>query len=303
MSNFCILRVRKHKSAFSVWGVTRHHNREIDCPTTTGAPSKNKAFGHTSSHDAMAFVKERVSQIDAVNKVRSNQAVALEYMITASPEAMTDHKKAVSYLNAAKAWVLKKHGKENTVSVFYHGDETTPHLHIVVIPVDQKGRLSAANFVNGRKKLSSMQTEFHTEVGALFGMDRGIEKSGSKHVPVKDYWAALNAPTPEPSKADYAKAALGFKPESIILQEQKAQLSLALDRTSRATRKRATRVCDVEREQNDRAISLSIEGAKLRTSPSVEALKVENAQLKAQLAKYTKTSPGGHTPGKGLFEL
>ena len=82
----CIIRVKKHKSAASVWGV-RATTTEIDCPTATGDPTTNKAFGYSASHAAAERVRERLQQIEAVSpgiRYRKNQAVALEYMITGS---------------------------------------------------------------------------------------------------------------------------------------------------------------------------------------------------------------------------
>ena len=156
--------MKKHKSAASVWGVARHHNREIDCPTATGDPTTNKAFGYSASHAAAERVRERLQQIEAVSprhKVRKNQAVALEYMITGSPEAMKDSKKAIAYLNAAKKWIEKRHGKGNIVAAYFHGDETTKHLHIICIPVHpETGKLSAGYFVDGREKMVALQTDF-----------------------------------------------------------------------------------------------------------------------------------------------
>ena len=51
-------------------GVARHHNREIDCPTATGDPTTNKAFGYSASHAAAERVRERLQQIEAVSSIR-----------------------------------------------------------------------------------------------------------------------------------------------------------------------------------------------------------------------------------------
>lgn len=289
MSDFCIIRVKKHKSAASVWGVARHHNREIDCPTATGDPTTNKAFGYSASHAAAERVRERLQQIEAVSprhKVRKNQAVALEYMITGSPEAMKDSKKAIAYLNAAKKWIEKRHGKGNIVAAYFHGDETTKHLHIICIPVHpETGKLSAGYFVDGREKMVALQTDFFEEVGGLYGLSRGLEKSKAKHMPVRDFWAKVSQPTPRPSLLDFAKAAVGVKVPAVEHLVAKASTAEALATMHVATRKRASAAKRIEGEQNAKA-------RELKGARSALDLQLEVNQLRAKLAEYERPVRG-----------
>jgi hypothetical protein len=301
MSNFCILRVCKHKTALSVWGVARHHNREIDCVTATGDATKNKAFGHTSSHAASTRIKERLSEIESISrmhKVRKNQCVALEYMITASPEAMCDNKKAIAYLNAAKKWIEEKHGKNNVVATYFHADETTPHLHIVVVPVhSETQKLSAGYYVDGREKMIALQTNFHAEVAAQFGLDRGIEKSNAKHIPIKNFWKKVNSKVEKPSLIDYAKASIGLKVPAIDAVNAKADATNVLMSMQSATKKRANAVRTIEVQQAATA-------REQKSNASVSDLKAENTKLRAELAQYkTDKTPALQALGIDNFGL
>jgi len=304
MSNFAILRVQKHKSAHSVWGVARHHAREIDCPSATGKKSMNKAWGHSASHAAEEFVKQRLNEIEAKGgmfKIRSNQAVALEYMIAASPEALKDSKKAASYLLKAREWVEKLHGKENVIAAYVHGDETTPHLHVLVVPVAPSGKLSASHFVDGAAKLSDMQTRFHADVGALYAMDRGLKKSGARHMPVREFWAAVGAETPTPTKTDYAKAALGIKTDVVLKQEKKAQLATASAKVSRVSRRRARRTAELEgTEAKAQGLEKGLQALSVREA-RVSAIEAENKALKAEIAAMR--SPGQEVNAQVLRDL
>lgn len=304
MSNFAILRVQKHKSAHSVWGVARHHAREIDCPSATGKKSMNKAWGHSASHAAEEFVKERLKAIEAkggMYRVRSNQAVALEYMIAASPEALKDSRKAASYLLKAREWIERQHGKENVIAAYMHGDETTPHLHVLVVPVAPSGKLSAGHFVDGAAKLSDMQTRFHAEVGALYAMDRGLKKSGAKHMPVREFWAAVGAEGPTPTRTDYAKAALGIKTPAIAGQEAKAKLANATAKLSRVTRRRARRTAELEGlDAKAQGLEKGLQALHAREA-RVSAIEAENKALKAQLAAMR--SPGQEVNPQVLRDL
>ncbi|MFX5169009.1 plasmid recombination protein, partial [Acinetobacter baumannii] len=80
-----------------------------------------------------------------------------------------------------------------------HRDETTPHLVAYVVPIDQKGKLNAREFLGGRAKLSKMQTDFHEKVKDL-GLERGLEGSKAEHKTVKEFYAELQEPLPKSEK-------------------------------------------------------------------------------------------------------
>ena len=66
-------------------------------------------------------------------------------------------KKSLEFLN-------NKYGKENVIACSIHRDETTPHLIVYVVPIDEKGGLNAKKWLGGRSKLSQTQTEFANHV-------------------------------------------------------------------------------------------------------------------------------------------
>jgi hypothetical protein len=99
-----------------------------------------------------------------------------------------------SYFKAALEWVEAKHGADNVLSAVVHRDETTPHLQLIIIPLDERGRLNARELVGGKANLSQMQTDFAEKVGQQFGLERGIERSAAKHDTIKEYYARAKAP-------------------------------------------------------------------------------------------------------------
>jgi hypothetical protein len=111
-------------------------------------------------------------------KTRKNAVLAIEYLITASPDwnGWKNKEKDSEFFDKAKEWLIKKHGAENVISTTIHRDETTPHMAVYVVPIDSKGNLNAREFLGGRAKLSKMQTDFHNEVKHL-GLERGLEGS------------------------------------------------------------------------------------------------------------------------------
>ena len=66
------------------------------------------------------------------------------------------------------------------ISAIVHYDETTPHLHILSVPLTQDGRLSAREIIGNRTKMSQMQTAFYEQVGRDYGLERGIHMDGQE---------------------------------------------------------------------------------------------------------------------------
>ena len=60
-----------------------------------------------------------------------------------------------------------------------------------VVPIDDKGKLNARHFLGGRENLRNMQTDFAKNVGADFGLERGVEGSPAKHERVKKFYGNL----------------------------------------------------------------------------------------------------------------
>ena len=51
-------------------------------------------------------------------------------------------------------------GKDNILGAAIHMDESTPHLHLDVVPLTSDGKLSAKSFIDGPTDLSKKQTEW-----------------------------------------------------------------------------------------------------------------------------------------------
>lgn len=81
-----------------------------------------------------------------------------------------------------------KFGEENIVSAVVHMDETTPHLHLNLVPIID-GKLCSKDLYD-KKKLSILQTEFWEAVGKKYGLQRGQEGSSAKHLDTAQFKAS-----------------------------------------------------------------------------------------------------------------
>lgn len=127
------------------------------------------------------------------HKIAKNAIYAVEFMLTFSNEAKGKIDIDTWYKDNMN-W-LEKHfgGADNVVSAILHLDERTPHIHAIVIPLDEKGKLNYTKYLGGSKyRLSELQDCYHAEVGSKHKLDRGIKGSKAKHQDIDNFYSMVN---------------------------------------------------------------------------------------------------------------
>lgn len=113
-------------------------------------------------------------------KPRSNSVLALDTLYTASSEffqGKTNEENDKFFRDC-----LRFHERHfgHIISAIVHYDETTPHLHIISVPLTQDGRLSARDVIGNKARMSKTQDEFFEQVGRGYGLERGIHMDGQE---------------------------------------------------------------------------------------------------------------------------
>lgn len=192
-----VFRISKLKTWSQVATAASHNHRTRPTPNA-GDSSRNVFIKHT----------ERV--IDAViatigtQKIRKNAVLAVEVIISASPEYFRprdpskagtwDQKRLDAWREKMEPWIADNF--PHAVSVVLHLDEATPHYQIIDVPLDDRGRLNARAKYGGKETLRRWQDKAAEPVKSL-GIERGIAGSLAKHERIKQFYGAVNAPTPE----------------------------------------------------------------------------------------------------------
>mgnify|MGYP003376648200 FL=1 len=193
MAHYAILRVQKLKSAVAVHRSMKHAFREQDTPNADAERTPdNTHIGAQSVSEGMAAFRDRLPE-----KHRKDAVLAIEYLITASPEVMQSKERSSQdgYFRDALKWLQDKHGAANVVYAGIHRDETTPHMYAYVVPrVGEK--LNCRQFLGGAKALSQMQTDFAEQVGSKHDLERGLEGSRARHTAIGQYYGRVNGKTP-----------------------------------------------------------------------------------------------------------
>jgi hypothetical protein len=201
-----ILRTEKIKSVEKLATIAAHHFRtRVVKNADAGRTANNRSLIGCDDgliHAVQARIGER--------KIRKNGVVAVEVLMTASPEYFRDNPcdygifdqgKTTRFNNRAIEFLNAEFGAENVVSAICHLDEATPHIHAVIVPIDPvSDRLNASRWLDGKIKLSALQDRYFEKMSSL-GLERGLKGSEAEHTTIQQYYGSLqNAKaTPVPS--------------------------------------------------------------------------------------------------------
>jgi hypothetical protein len=188
---YAILRVGKIKSP-DVKGANAHNTREIT--VSNADPQKvNENVQLKGSIDLEKDIKIRLEDA-GITKYRKDAVLCIEHMMTTSPEFLEDKNpdKWNKFQNECQNWLNTQYGKENVINIHAHFDEHTPHLHAMVTPITEDGRLACKDFLNGADKLRKMQDSFaeHIQKSGL-ELQRGEKGSKATHTEIKEFYGHI----------------------------------------------------------------------------------------------------------------
>lgn len=185
---FAIMRAKKLTSMGSVAASMQHCYRDRDTPNADQTrTADNEHHAAQSTDEAMGKLRDLLP-----DKRRKDAVLAVEYVMTASPEWWDKATAAqqADFFEHSKKWLADKYGADRIITASVHRDETSPHLSAFVVPLTQDGRLSAKEFIGNRTKMTKDQTTFAEAVKHL-GLERGIERSRATHTSIKQHYAAI----------------------------------------------------------------------------------------------------------------
>lgn len=191
---FAILRTEKLKTAGNLGGLNGHLTRTINVPNADPKLSHLNEL-MVGTKNLATDVNNRIEQAGITP--RKNAVLAVEHLITTSPEyfegktASEKYSKVKVFKEEAVEWLNCRYQTENVVNVTLHMDEKTPHIHAVIVPIDDHGKLNARAYFGGRAKMKEMQDSFAKDMEPL-GLKRGIKGSKAEHTTVSKYYQMLN---------------------------------------------------------------------------------------------------------------
>lgn len=175
---FCIMRTEKRKRT-DITGIQKENTRtatEYNNKVSPGMDVFNVVLKESNN-----WLQDIDNEIKAAGaKTRSNSVVALDTIYTASPnffQGKTNQQNDDFFKDC-----LQFHQEHfgHIISAVIHYDETTPHLHVVSVPLTKDGRLSARDVIGNKSKMSKTQDSFFEQVGRGYGLERGMQIDGQE---------------------------------------------------------------------------------------------------------------------------
>lgn len=191
--NFVVATMKKFNSS-NLGGIEIHNERKT-------SKHSNKEIDPLRSRFNFDLVKvQGESYVDCVNKhislnrkgsrkVRKDAIVLAEWVVSASPEAFIgmESKQIREYFAESVKYFGEKFGSENVVYAKVHMDESTPHMHMGIVPITQDKRLCAKD-VFDRNALRDVQSELPKRLKESgFDVERGEKDSKRKKLTVPEY--------------------------------------------------------------------------------------------------------------------
>lgn len=182
---YAVVHMMKIKSG-AVGGIQSHNNREHEPKTNPDVDMSRSEDNYDliSCDNYKRSIKEKLSNlVESSRAVRKDAVVVCNFIVTSDNETMnalgTDRQR--EFFQDSVKWFSDRYGADRVLNATVHMDETTPHLHIGVMPITQDGRLSAKAIFT-KTEMKAIQTEFARDVGEKYGLERGIEGSERTHL-------------------------------------------------------------------------------------------------------------------------
>ena len=159
-------------------------NPQIDSERTKNNYRFTPYFGKTYTE----FINGRIKELGLSPR---KDAVVMNSFVLGSDKTFFDGLAKIeqyNFFSDCYKFFAERYGEENIIAAVVHNDETTPHMHLNLMPVTKDGRLCSKQLFD-KPQLQQLQTDFYESVGKRWGLQRGKEGSQKKHLSTAEYKA------------------------------------------------------------------------------------------------------------------
>lgn len=166
-------------------GIAKEHFRELVSYKNYVDKERSKDNYHmnTELKNGSDFMLKTMSRVNAIMGGRDMQTqtnVISEWVITCPQELLGDSKQVKQFFAITYAFCQGRYGRDNVIDGFVHMDETTPHIHVCVVP-------EATSRKTGRKTVSSASLMTRSELSAFHAdLDKECERRFHKAKLIKN---------------------------------------------------------------------------------------------------------------------
>lgn len=194
MMSYLVARMQKMKAGNLV-GMGNHNQRLTDNHSNKDIDTERSYLNYDLVNRTDNY-KTDIQQFINDNKlssraVRKDAVLINEWIITSDNHFFKDKddKEIKDFFEQSKDYFAEKFGDENIRYAQVHLDETTPHMHLGIVPFNAENKLSAKTVFN-RQVLQAVQDELPTYLQERgFNLERGEKGSERKNLSVPEYKA------------------------------------------------------------------------------------------------------------------
>lgn len=187
-----------------------HSNKEIDVARSA---DNYELIDHQrmSKQVIMDYISAKRTSKRAVRK---DAVVLNEWIISSDQEFFKglDADQIRQYFQTAVDWFGQQFGRDNLQYAVVHMDETTPHMHLGIVPINGDGTLSGKKMFNrdALKRVQKDLPQYLQEHG--YDVQRGVQGQKKAHLTTKEYKAvqAENKAIKHDLATAYVDAAIAY---------------------------------------------------------------------------------------------
>lgn len=156
-----------------ILNVMRHNARELQAEIGVGADSGidasrihlNVTLHGPATADGVASAARDAMREHGIVAPRKNATLGIEIVASLPAGLAIDH---LAYFRDTAAWA-QQHYRVPLLSAIVHNDESSPHLHLVLLPM-RDGKLVGSELLGNRATMKAMQKDFHERVASQYGL-------------------------------------------------------------------------------------------------------------------------------------
>ncbi|NJM97958.1 MAG: DUF3991 domain-containing protein [Phormidesmis sp. RL_2_1] len=242
-SSYAIAKVgRRFKTSGQIAACDQHNCRSRETLNADIHKSaRNEHFVGNNDQPLFELVCNRIGnnggkKIRTSADPRQSAVLAFEMMLSASPEYFRpnapseagewDLKKLKAWEALSAQWLKERYG-DNIVRATFHRDEATPHIHAVIVPLNEKGHINAKEYIGGRANLVALQDSYAEAMKPL-GLSRGIRGSQVRYEQVKEFYKSVKQIESLALPLDELKALAVDRQRQVQKRNEFEQTALAL---------------------------------------------------------------------------
>ena len=192
--SYAVARMQKMKSG-NLGGAYRHNERIFENHSNKDIdPEKTHLNYELTDRDRSIPYDRQIKQYINDNKIskralRKDAVLCNEWIIT-SDKAFFENMspdQIKNFFETAKNFFAERYGNSNIAYAMVHLDESTPHMHLGLVPM-QNGKLSSKSLFGSRDQLKEIQEAFPRYLNEHgYNLQRGESDSKKKHLETAEF--------------------------------------------------------------------------------------------------------------------